>query len=134
MKLVSYELDGAVHGGLLLDGQIVALAALGAPDSVRELLGALDGVRRAELSDAAAGAERLSPSEVRLLAPVPDAEKIICLGLNYRDHAQETGQEIPHAPMWFGKFRNSLAGDGAPIALPAAHSLTTSTTRPSWRS
>jgi 2-keto-4-pentenoate hydratase/2-oxohepta-3-ene-1,7-dioic acid hydratase in catechol pathway len=120
VKLVSYELDGAVHGGLLLDGQIVSLAALGAPDSVRELLGALDSVRRAELSDAAAGAERLSPSEVRLLAPVPDAEKIICLGLNYRDHAQETGQEIPHAPMWFGKFRNSLAGDGAPIALPAA--------------
>ena len=49
---------------------------------------------------------------MRLLAPVPDPEKIICLGLNYRDHAAETGQEIPAAPMWFAKFANSLIGSG----------------------
>ena len=58
---------------------------------------------------------------VRLLAPVPDPEKIICLGLNYRDHAAETGQEPPAAPLWFAKFANSLIGSGSEIVLPAAH-------------
>ena len=58
---------------------------------------------------------------MRLLAPVPDPEKIICLGLNYRDHAEESGQEIPTAPLWFGKFANSLIGSGQEIVLPAAH-------------
>ncbi|HEY0515572.1 MAG TPA: fumarylacetoacetate hydrolase family protein, partial [Solirubrobacteraceae bacterium] len=59
--------------------------------------------------------------EVSLHAPVPDPQKVICLGLNYRDHAEETGQEIPAAPMWFAKFANSLTGSGADIVLPAAH-------------
>ena len=40
------------------------------------------------------------------------------MGLNYRDHAEESGQEIPQAPMWFAKFQNSLCGSGAPIVLP----------------
>jgi 2-keto-4-pentenoate hydratase/2-oxohepta-3-ene-1,7-dioic acid hydratase in catechol pathway len=43
------------------------------------------------------------------------------MGLNYRDHAEETGQEIPAAPMWFAKFANSLIGTGQPIVLPAPH-------------
>ena len=58
---------------------------------------------------------------MRLLAPVPDPEKIICMGLNYRDHAEEAHQEIPEHPRWFGKFANSLIGDGETIVLPAAH-------------
>jgi acylpyruvate hydrolase len=58
---------------------------------------------------------------VRLLAPAPDPEKIICMGLNYRDHAAESGQEPPAAPLWFAKFANSLIGSGAEIVLPAAH-------------
>jgi acylpyruvate hydrolase len=58
---------------------------------------------------------------VRLLAPVPDPEKIICLGLNYRDHARESGQEAPDAPMWFAKFANSLLGSGGEILLPASN-------------
>jgi 2-keto-4-pentenoate hydratase/2-oxohepta-3-ene-1,7-dioic acid hydratase in catechol pathway len=52
---------------------------------------------------------------------VPDPQKIICIGLNYRDHAAETGQEIPAAPMWFAKFANSLCGSGEPVLLPRAH-------------
>jgi 2-keto-4-pentenoate hydratase/2-oxohepta-3-ene-1,7-dioic acid hydratase in catechol pathway len=43
------------------------------------------------------------------------------MGLNYRDHAEEAGQEIPQAPMWFAKFQNSLCGSGAEIVLPRAH-------------
>jgi acylpyruvate hydrolase len=58
---------------------------------------------------------------VTLLPPVPHPEKVICLGLNYRDHAEEGGQPIPQAPLWFAKFANSLIGDGQPVLLPPAH-------------
>jgi 2-keto-4-pentenoate hydratase/2-oxohepta-3-ene-1,7-dioic acid hydratase in catechol pathway len=44
--------------------------------------------------------------------------KIICVGLNYRDHAEETGAELPKAPLLFGKWGNTLIGDGDPIVLP----------------
>jgi len=123
MRLVSYHEDGGIRAGILLGEQIVPAAALAAPAAgVRGLLAALDEegladlARRADESD-----ERLERSEVRLAAPVPDPQKIICLGLNYRDHAEESGQEPPSAPLWFGKFANSLIGSGEQIVLPAAH-------------
>jgi 2-keto-4-pentenoate hydratase/2-oxohepta-3-ene-1,7-dioic acid hydratase in catechol pathway len=43
----------------------------------------------------------------------------VCVGLNYLDHAQETGQEVPKAPLLFAKWPNTLIGDGDPIVLPA---------------
>jgi 2-keto-4-pentenoate hydratase/2-oxohepta-3-ene-1,7-dioic acid hydratase in catechol pathway len=44
--------------------------------------------------------------------------KIVCVGLNYSDHAGESGAEAPRAPLLFGKFANTLCGDGDPIVLP----------------
>jgi 2-keto-4-pentenoate hydratase/2-oxohepta-3-ene-1,7-dioic acid hydratase in catechol pathway len=44
--------------------------------------------------------------------------KIVCVGLNYRDHAEEGGLELPEAPLLFAKWPNSLIGDGDPIVLP----------------
>lgn len=44
--------------------------------------------------------------------------KIVCIGLNYRDHAAETGQALPEAPLIFGKFGNTLIGPGDPIVIP----------------
>jgi acylpyruvate hydrolase len=123
MRLVTYEHgDGATAGVLIGDG-IVPAAALDAPArSVRGLLASLDAGGLAELGAGAADAgERIAVSAVNLIAPVPDPEKIICLGLNYRDHAKEAGQEIPAAPMWFAKFANSLIGSGREIVLPAAY-------------
>ena len=86
--------------------------------SVRALLASLDADGLARLADGAAQAEESVPlAEAELLAPVTDPEKIVCLGLNYHDHAKETGQELPERPMWFPKFANSLIGSGAPIEL-----------------
>ena len=123
MRLVSQIADGAPAAGVLVGEEIVPAAALGAPASVRELLAALDAGALQELGERAAGsgAPRTPLSAATLAAPVPDPQKIICIGLNYRDHAEESGQEIPQAPMWFAKFQNSLIGSGAPIVLPAAH-------------
>jgi acylpyruvate hydrolase len=57
-------------------------------------------------------------SAVALTAPVPRPGKIICIGLNYRDHAQESNQPIPDYPTIFGKYANSVVGSGQPIVLP----------------
>ena len=123
MRLVTYDNGPGPQAGVLLGEEIVPVAALDAPaGSVRGLLRALDADGLAELGERAGDAgERIALSGVRLLAPVPDPEKIICLGLNYRDHAEESGQEIPAAPLWFAKFANSLIGSGEDIVLPAAH-------------
>jgi acylpyruvate hydrolase len=124
LRLASFEdRQGEPIGAVLVGDQLVPTAALGAPASIRGVLETFApdalpelGVRAAETL---AGAVALDAAQ--LTTPVPDAQKIICIGLNYRDHARETGQEIPAAPMWFAKFQNSLIGSGQPIVLPAAH-------------
>ena len=50
--------------------------------------------------------------------PVPDPDKIICLGINYREHAAEANAEVPPVPTFFAKYRNSLIGPTASIQLP----------------
>jgi 2-keto-4-pentenoate hydratase/2-oxohepta-3-ene-1,7-dioic acid hydratase in catechol pathway len=82
--------------------------------TMRELLAS---GRLVDLADA--DGESLSLSEVELLPPVPDPEKIIGVGLNYAKHAAEGRQEPPSSPTFFAKFRNALRGHGATVALPA---------------
>jgi acylpyruvate hydrolase len=128
MRLVTYETDGWAVAGILLGEELVdaAVAARAAtleigPPTVRGLLTVLraDGLRRLDLASEELD-ERIPLDSVRLHAPVPDPEKIVCLGLNYRDHAEEARQELPEHPMWFPKFANSLIGPGESIVLPAA--------------
>ena len=57
-------------------------------------------------------------AELRLLAPVPRPGKIVCVGLNYRDHARETRQELPKEPVLFPKYHNSVVGPGADVLVP----------------
>jgi 2-keto-4-pentenoate hydratase/2-oxohepta-3-ene-1,7-dioic acid hydratase in catechol pathway len=60
----------------------------------------------------------LEESEVKLMAPVSDPPKIICLGLNYRDHAEETGQHLPNEPIIFMKPRTAIVGPKQPVVKP----------------
>jgi 2-keto-4-pentenoate hydratase/2-oxohepta-3-ene-1,7-dioic acid hydratase in catechol pathway len=119
MRLVSYGSQDVNRAGALTEGGVVdAAEALEAPPlTALELLaaGRLEELR-ARLAD---GPEPI-PEEVERLPPVPDPEKIICIGLNYRSHAAEAGIEPPEVPTFFAKFRNSLAANGAEIALPAS--------------
>ncbi len=50
--------------------------------------------------------------------PIPDPQKIICIGLNYKDHAAESGVPIPKEPVLFSKFPTALIGSGENIVLP----------------
>jgi acylpyruvate hydrolase len=121
MRLITYDDGRGPRPGSLVGEHVLPLAERVAARSVRGLLETLGPENLAALAEQAAGLDPVPLSSVRLLAPVPDPQKIICLGLNYRDHARESGQEPPAAPMWFAKFANSLIGSGETVVLPAAH-------------
>lgn len=53
------------------------------------------------------------------IAPIAEPNKIVCVGLNYRDHAEESGQPIPESPILFAKFPNTVIGPGEPIKVPS---------------
>ncbi len=58
---------------------------------------------------------------MKLLVPIPDPEKIVCIGLNYRKHAAEVGvEELPEMPTIFAKYPNALVPDGATVQMPTA--------------
>jgi 2-keto-4-pentenoate hydratase/2-oxohepta-3-ene-1,7-dioic acid hydratase in catechol pathway len=62
--------------------------------------------------------------DLKRLSPVPPPEKVICIGLNYRDHAIETGADIPTEPVVFSKFNTAIIADGESIVLPkVAHQV-----------
>ena len=116
MRVVTYRSSRGERAGLQRDDGIIDAAdALGLETaSVRELIAS---GRLAELDGA--GGEPAA-GEIELLPPVPDPDKIVCLGLNYRSHAAEAGLEPPDSPTFFAKFRNALAAPGSRVSLPAA--------------
>jgi len=120
MRLVSFGPAGAERPGVLSEGRIVPLASLDAslPPSWRAVLaaGRLELVR--ELVASGRG-QAIDPAEVRLGPPIPDPSKLVCIGLNYRDHALEQGKEPPETPLLFAKAPSALAGPTDPIRIPA---------------
>jgi acylpyruvate hydrolase len=78
-----------------------------------------------KLADAgalAAAGTTVEESSLTFLPPVVRPSKIVCLGLNYRDHAEEAGMAIPDFPVLFARFPSSLIGHRAPIILPKVSS------------
>ncbi|QDT37171.1 fumarylacetoacetate hydrolase family protein [Stratiformator vulcanicus] len=94
---------------------------LGSRPSMIDILSEPDGLHRAE-SAFNAGRAAGDFVEGRLAAPVPLPGKVLCIGLNYRDHAVETGAEIPSEPVCFVKFSSCVIGPGDPIVLPRVSS------------
>ncbi len=122
MRLVTFDAGSGPRAGVQTDSGILdAMDLLGenGHGGVRRLIA---GDRLGDLKAAveAGNGEPIDASKVSILAPIPDPDKIICIGLNYRAHAKETGQDLPRAPIIFGKYRNALAADGEVVKLPAA--------------
>ena len=91
----------------------------GLPTCVKQLLAASSSVKAAAAATVASPtAVKYAANSVKLLPPVPNPGKILCIGLNYRDHAIEGGKAIPTEPVVFSKFINTLIGQGDPIKLP----------------
>ena len=98
-------------------GQICPLAALTEDVPVEAELFERGAAWLADLP--APAEDQWQDAPATLLPPVPPPEKILCIGLNYRDHALETGVDPPSEPVVFGKFNNALVGHGESIQLPA---------------
>jgi acylpyruvate hydrolase len=110
MRLVSYDAGRGPRAGVLGadgvsglgDGGLGALLRAGGVEAARDVR-----------------SRPLPLEDVRLLPAIPDPGKIVCLGLNYRSHAEEAGLDAPDTPTFFAKYPNALAAPGAEIALPA---------------
>ena len=102
-------------GGEYLD---VQSADASLPSSLRELLALGTGFQHRAWELIRGATIRHDVATAKLLPPIPDPRKIVCLGLNYRDHALESGVEPPSEPVLFSKFPSALIAHGDEIVLP----------------
>ena len=111
--------------GVALDGRFVDLCEVDVklPHTLKAILAADQGLMAAA-NALAAGMVKGPFVTGRLLAPIADPSKVICIGLNYRDHAIETNPPIPTEPVVFNKFPQSVVGPEDAVVLPAvAHEV-----------
>lgn len=126
MRLVTYLSPGGPRAGVLRPGdaaneEIVDLNRFNPdfPSSLKHLLElGKEGFLQAQLAQSQG--EPLSGKPPQLLPPIVDPQKVICVGLNYADHAAETGAKVGDEPVIFCKFPTTLRGHEQPIELPAA--------------
>lgn len=120
MKLCSFTHDGRASYGLVTGAGIVDLGARLAAPGLRQFLAA--GL----LPEAAALADRPADfafDEVRHDPVIPDPDKIICVGLNYHAHIDETGREETSNPVLFARYAGSQIGHGQPLVKPLESDL-----------
>ncbi len=133
MRLVTYEGGGGWRSGILIGEAVFdteAAARQARSDEDRDWTSNRAVIQtspeqRAAIAQAAQEdleSSGMPLSQLRLGPPIPDPEKILCMGLNYRDHAAETGMDLPEKPLFFAKFRNSLIGPYDEIVPPPAAS------------
>jgi 2-keto-4-pentenoate hydratase/2-oxohepta-3-ene-1,7-dioic acid hydratase in catechol pathway len=121
MRLATLQSDNGPRAVVRAGDRYVDLAATD-PNLPGSIIGLLEGGAGmlADVRRVAASAKAVATpvAGARYHAPIPDPHKIICLGLNYRDHAIETGKAIPAEPVLFGKYATALIGHGEAIVLP----------------
>ncbi len=121
MRLSTILTPHGPHAAVPVGDSFVDLHATdsGLPSCVKDLLGASAAVRAAAAEAAkCTKAVKYPANAVKLLPPVPNPSKILCVGLNYRDHAIEGGKAIPDEPVLFCKYENTLVAHGDQIVLP----------------
>jgi len=135
VRYVTFERDGRRSWGVVLDDRVLDLPALAArvgrgplPDDLLGFVQAGDEAASTARAVIEASRSRLLEvgvplAAVRLLAPIPRPPKnVICIGLNYEDHAAEGGHPRPEAPVYFTKAANNVIGPEAPVV--ADHRVT----------
>ncbi|HTZ59527.1 MAG TPA: fumarylacetoacetate hydrolase family protein [Acidobacteriaceae bacterium] len=121
MRLITYRRDATTGPALLKDGHVFPLNPLGYSDTQSFIAAGPKRWTAVNVQLEETGLNLLAPlSAVTLDAPVLRPGKILCIGLNYRDHAAESKMDPPKFPTVFCKFPHVLVGDGQPILLPRA--------------
>ena len=119
MRFVTFQREGYSEPGIVQDDEIIGLGGAGFRDILPLIAAgadALDRVSRWVYSPP--GSARFDAAHTKLLSPIPRPPKIIGIGLNYRDHAEEQKATLPDVPAVFAKFHTSVIGHGQPIVLP----------------
>lgn len=122
MRITSYAVNGTASYGVVTDDGIIDAQPLaGGPATLK------DAIAADALGTIAAAAAGKSPDhsldEITLLPVIPDPDKIICIGLNYRSHVLEGGRDLPEWPMIFTRYPNSQVGHGQPMIKPNASDM-----------
>jgi 2-keto-4-pentenoate hydratase/2-oxohepta-3-ene-1,7-dioic acid hydratase in catechol pathway len=118
MKLVTFQTgDYGPRPGLVVDGGLVDLSAEGFKDAIA-FLGAAASVQ----AKVAGSKPSVSMENVKLLAPIPDPPRIFGIGVNYAEHAAESGTETQKVPTVFIVLSSSVVGPGDNVILPKASS------------
>ena len=124
LKFVNFQLNNQIRLGVKVKNGIMDIAqvsdaySLGVPKAIEQIIAAGKSVTE-KLQKYAESTSFLIDEDNIVYAPcVTNPEKIICIGLNYLDHANESKMEIPLSPVVFSKFSNALAGNKQEILLP----------------
>lgn len=119
MKLVTFTHNGSTRTGAVAGDGVVDLHAADSsiPGSMIDLLSAGDEAMAAARK-AADSATPIPLADVTFEAPIARPGKVLAIGLNYRDHAEESGQEIPKKPVVFAKVSTCITGPGKPVYIP----------------
>ena len=119
MRFVNIQRESYTEPGVWRDDEIIGLRNAGFTSMLQIIAGgadALDRVQRWIYNPP--GSERFDAGHVVLRSPILHPPKLICIGLNYRDHAAETNIPIPEVPTVFAKFQTAITGHRHPIMLP----------------
>lgn len=120
MRICSYvKPDGRASYGIVRGDRLLDAGAMPGVTHA-DLRAVLAAGALAGLAAAADGAPMLEMADVTLLPPVPNPDKIICIGLNYMSHIRETGRDKPAKPSIFTRYPSSVVGSGVPLIRPKA--------------
>ena len=118
MRLVTFVEGGkAARPGLAVDGGVVDLGAEGFEDAIA-FMGAPESVQAEAARAAVQSRTRIAMEKVRLLAPVPNPPRIFGIGVNYAEHAAESGTRMRDVPTVFLVLSSAVVGPGAEVVLP----------------
>jgi 2,4-diketo-3-deoxy-L-fuconate hydrolase len=126
MKIITFKKHGAEQaqhriGAVVSDSELIDLTSLVSDQDLTatEILKCFDldsgFLEKAKIHTG----DVIDRDSVEICSPVPRPGKIICIGLNYRDHAEESGMAIPKSPVIFSKFSTCANGPGQPIVIPS---------------
>jgi 2-keto-4-pentenoate hydratase/2-oxohepta-3-ene-1,7-dioic acid hydratase in catechol pathway len=132
MRILTYKTDSGLTLGIKTDQGVIDVAAaaeaLGCSDVpatpvafYAQGVDAMPAMNDLAAKAALAGADAawlLDDATLQLGPCVANPEKILCVGLNYRRHAEESGSAVPEVPVLFSKFNNALAANGEDVPLP----------------
>jgi len=121
MRFVTFENKGVAEPGVMLEDSVIGLKGAGFASLLQVIEQGADAQKKVAEFVKNAPADARSPlASAKLLTPLSRPPKLIFIGLNYRDHAEETGAKIPAVPTVFSKYNTSIVGPGDDIILPRA--------------